>query len=461
MALACTTATIGLLRPQSSEADGTGSAPAMRRLRANTVISNLTNTIGSKFSSGSDTLIGSGGGWGGWGRKAATLNSPGETLLETEAPAALTPVDPYPLESNLECPRSYQRIRYEDIKAEVKKPYLLGGEQEPNCTTCKLDNNWVRFSRYESNGPICPWEDRQRLQRWLVERAELGAPDGKELLELTPCDLFAYLRGRTLWLVGDSMTQAAMRAMMAFFIEFWDLGERWLETLTDDRWALDPLHGGWCIELPEGTRICHLRANMGDWLADILMPRMVALGARTNDIAVVNFAVWINEWHEYRDNLARFAGAYMTRGAELPFIIWRDASVQHFNSPDGHYKPGMAQDCQPIPGMSLDHRNYLHALDVEQAEVEQGGWRNMLSNPLMERLGIPIQHSWNKSVPLDSYHHHFHEWIDCTHSCHPSVYQIWIYDLYKVLEDNKSRLIALDRAAAQQTGSHAPPRPEI
>lgn len=41
-------------------------------------------------------------------------------------------------------------------------------------------------------------------------------------------------------------------------------------------------------------------------------------------------------------------------------MIWRDASVQHFNSPDGHYKPGMAQDCQPIPGMSLDDRDNLH-----------------------------------------------------------------------------------------------------
>ena len=51
-------------------------------------------------------------------------------------------------------------------------------------------------------------EDRQRLQRWLVGRAEQGAPNGKELLEMTPCDLFTYLRGRTLWLVGDSMTQA-------------------------------------------------------------------------------------------------------------------------------------------------------------------------------------------------------------------------------------------------------------
>ena len=29
----------------------------------------------------------------------------------------------------------------------------------------------------------------------------------RELMELTPCDVFPYLRGRTIWLVGDSMMQ--------------------------------------------------------------------------------------------------------------------------------------------------------------------------------------------------------------------------------------------------------------
>ena len=29
----------------------------------------------------------------------------------------------------------------------------------------------------------------------------------RELMELTPCDIFPYLRGRTIWLVGDSMMQ--------------------------------------------------------------------------------------------------------------------------------------------------------------------------------------------------------------------------------------------------------------
>ena len=39
-------------------------------------------------------------------------------------------------------------------------------------------------------------------------RAEEGAEGAREVLQLTPCDLWPYLRGRTLWLVGDSMMQA-------------------------------------------------------------------------------------------------------------------------------------------------------------------------------------------------------------------------------------------------------------
>ena len=61
---------------------------------------------------------------------------------------------------------------------------------------------------------------------------------------------------------------------------------------------------------------------------------------------------------------ASAAGAYITRGAELPFFIWRDSSVQHFNTPDGHYQPGLAQDCRPIPGISLDRNNHLHVSPI-------------------------------------------------------------------------------------------------
>ena len=32
----------------------------------------------------------------------------------------------------------------------------------------------------------------------------------RELLELTPCDLYSFIRGRTLWLVGDSIQQVQL-----------------------------------------------------------------------------------------------------------------------------------------------------------------------------------------------------------------------------------------------------------
>ena len=47
----------------------------------------------------------------------------------------------------------------------------------------------------------------QRFKEHLIRRAEAGAPDYKETLLMTPCDWWPFLRGRTLWLVGDSITQ--------------------------------------------------------------------------------------------------------------------------------------------------------------------------------------------------------------------------------------------------------------
>lgn len=40
-------------------------------------------------------------------------------------------------------------------------------------------------------------------------RAEAGAVGVQQMLTLSPCDLFKLLEGRTLWLLGDSITQAS------------------------------------------------------------------------------------------------------------------------------------------------------------------------------------------------------------------------------------------------------------
>ena len=49
--------------------------------------------------------------------------------------------------------------------------------------------------------------------------------------------------------------------------------------------------GPWCVPLPEGTRICHLRTNMGlDWGQNVL-PVLPDLGALPTDILVSNAAI--------------------------------------------------------------------------------------------------------------------------------------------------------------------------
>ena len=50
----------------------------------------------------------------------------------------------------------------------------------------------------------------EHVQTSLLEsecRAEEGAPGMKEMLTMSPCDLFELIEGRTLWFVGDSLTQ--------------------------------------------------------------------------------------------------------------------------------------------------------------------------------------------------------------------------------------------------------------
>ena len=53
---------------------------------------------------------------------------------------------------------------------------------------------------------MCPgWLKWQLASDW-VERAKQGSPGMKDQLMMTPCDFFPFVRGRTLWLIGDSLT---------------------------------------------------------------------------------------------------------------------------------------------------------------------------------------------------------------------------------------------------------------
>ena len=53
--------------------------------------------------------------------------------------------------------------------------------------------------------------------------------------------------------------QEFMRAFQCFMYEFWDLEVRELSDLLTDKEVKSKLMGGWCVIMPENTRICHVR----------------------------------------------------------------------------------------------------------------------------------------------------------------------------------------------------------
>ena len=69
-----------------------------------------------------------------------------------------------------------------------------------------------------------------------------------------------------------------------------------------------------------------------------MIPRWPVLGVKRTDVVLLNFAVWLNSHAELRENAKIWADFYRDHHRELPFIIWRDASVQHFDTPTGDYK---------------------------------------------------------------------------------------------------------------------------
>lgn len=73
------------------------------------------------------------------------------------------------------------------------------------------------------------------------------------------------------------------------------------------------------------------RSNNGESWADHVLPSFEGLGVRRTDILVANFALWINEEDKLRAHLAAVTDYVAAHADSLPFIVWRDSSVQHFN----------------------------------------------------------------------------------------------------------------------------------
>ena len=73
--------------------------------------------------------------------------------------------------------------------------------------------------------------------------------------------------------------------------------------------------------------------------------------------------------------------------------------------------------CKPMSSVTLLPDNSLRTADPAMRVIVEGGWRNKLTLPQIEKLGIPIVHTWNHSVPLWEYHHGFQVGLKCLQVC--------------------------------------------
>ena len=259
------------------------------------------------------------------------------------------------------------------------------------------------------------------------------------MLTMTPCDWWPLLQNRTLWLVGDSLSQEFMKAFQCFMYEFWDLDMVDLKhRVVESDFVRDKVRLGWCANLMNGARICHHRVNDAPEYTAVLPYFYKGLTGKRTDIVMMNTGLWSNDLDTYTSRLSTFAQYYQLHKHELPYFVWRDSSPQFFHTPTGDFDRSEHAICQPIGfpsgGVTLDKNNALVS-DLQSSPqlriVHEGGWRNQISRAAMKPLGIPVIETWNTSVPIWQYHKNAHEdpnHNDCTHWCHPSAYVIWLYE---------------------------------
>ncbi|KAL4444044.1 hypothetical protein ABPG75_011781 [Micractinium tetrahymenae] len=256
--------------------------------------------------------------------------------------------------------------------------------------------------------------------------AELLMRNGFPLQDLTPCELFARIRGRTLWFAGDSHTWGAFAAAECFLREFaQSLSRRPALHDPAENLALRLLShvsAPACLELVHGTRVCGIRVD-------------TAAALQTKRASTAPFHVHYSPFSDFKGSSEPIRQTYVREltdltawrqqhALQLPRLVWMETGPQHFFTPQGLYPGPQAPKpyrCRP-----------LQAWYQGDPETRAGSWRNAAVAPLVPRLADTHLRIYNASVPLWESHMPG----ECSHWCHPAAYELWVFLLNDVLRDS-------------------------
>mmetsp|Transcript_45384 Transcript_45384/g.116144 ORF Transcript_45384/g.116144 Transcript_45384/m.116144 type:complete len:508 (+) Transcript_45384:407-1930(+) len=228
-----------------------------------------------------------------------------------------------------------------------------------------------------------------------------------------------------------------------------------------------------------GTAICYVKAG----LTVVDDRNVVFLNAMTeNDIMFANIGLHHNHVRSLQRELEIFAGLlhHVAQERQLPLILWRETTAQHFNGGEGGNWPTLlAEEMHSIvPGK---FKCTKHRFKV----MRQTNWRNDLlrdwgfqwrgPNSTIA-LKIPILNTWNLTAMADEQHPRYltlgggtntTSTADCTHFCphFGGMYEVLTQVLYNglhALQPFKQNLrpALLESPAYGDPGTQQPGDPE-
>ncbi|KAK9861076.1 hypothetical protein WJX84_009793 [Apatococcus fuscideae] len=227
-----------------------------------------------------------------------------------------------------------------------------------------------------------------------------------DLSSVTPATLFDTMKGRSVWLVGDSQMKYFYTSLECFLADYAMTPQRSLPFPDNDALNVMMRRGTdynifWdnskCMFLQEGTRICHIRKVFGPHILEDVFPALIAgVPNFIDDIMVVNIGTWYDPGNpgEYQQDVQGLADWMRTLRAQLPRkLIWADTPPQHFQWDLGYaWKSG-------VHGI---HEG--NCVFVDNEEHRQGSWNNLISRPMMQAIPIAILNSYNITTNLWEWH---------------------------------------------------------
>jgi hypothetical protein len=108
--------------------------------------------------------------------------------------------------------------------------------------------------------------------------------------------------------------------------------------------------------------------------------------------------------------------------------------------------------CQPINGVALNPNGTLTAAvgNAVAQDVANGCWRNQHAREILTQYDVPLIPVYNVTVPAWEFHRHNLDGQECSHYCHPSLPQLWLWHLLSTFREQQLPVVEEPSGQQQQ-----------